>query len=237
MSWLNIISNLSEQSSSLSQSKYSDIFGITRESADKSVDKPEWKVQSFSFENASGWKKISPLLSVDSGVLYYTDDGVNTSNGTAKVNYNDIDKLVEERVAKKFEEFKTLFSRDEYVDGEVSRTQLFFEVLYRDDKLVFERLFQKAWLHVFLDKKPSSLSDFILISASLDYSMLNENADVILVGSWSHKSLDVKDAILRAAESWQNPKHSAFLEQMTDIDDECLSEYKARVMESLRGLV
>ncbi|MFM4981464.1 hypothetical protein [Aeromonas caviae] len=237
MLWQNIISNFSEQSSSLPQSKYSDIFGITRESADKRVDKHDWKVQKVNFENVSGWKNDSHLLSADSSFLYSTDDGVNTSNSAAKVYYKDIDKLVEERVAKKFEEFKTLFSRDEYIDGEVSRTQLFFEALYREDKLVFERLFQKAWLHVFLDKKPSSLSDFILISASLDYSLLKENADVILVGSWSHKSLDVKDAILRAAESWQNPKHSAFLEQMTDIDDECLTEYKARVMESLRGLV
>ncbi|EKB14486.1 hypothetical protein [Aeromonas veronii] len=237
MSWQYFISNINEQSGAQAQRIYSDTLPITREGVDQKIGKHDWKVQGVIFENVSGWKNDNRLLSSDSGSLYSADDGMNSSNSAAKVNYKDIGKVIDKRVEKKFEEFKILFSRDEYVDGEVSRTQLFFENLYRENKLVFERLFQKAWLHVFLDKKPSSLSDFILISASLDYSMLNENADVILVGSWSHKSLDVKDAILRAAESWQNPKHSAFLEQMVDIDDECLSEYKTRVMESLRGLV
>lgn len=231
------IQNMMEGNSILPSHNHSGVFSISRDQFNKKSNACYiWQGTNQKPENSTTWIIDSDSRSFISAASTI-NNRINATNSALSFNHSDYEKIIERKIAEKTDEFKLIFSRDEYIDGEVSRTQVFFESLYHENKIIFEAVFKKSWLHVFLDPKPSSLSDFILIAATLDYSMLNDNADIILVGSWSHKSLAVKDAILRAAESWQNPEHSDFLERMTDIDDEYLSEYKTRVIESLRSLV
>lgn len=233
MSGNSLVSIFKEHGGALSENKYSDVFGITHGHYSPNLGYPAWNYKS-PIDKREIWRGECGLIS--DVISASTTDDISTSNSASKINYTDYEQEIDRKTIRKFEEFKIIFSSDEYVDGEISKTQVFLEALYNENRLVFERVFKKAWLYVFLSPKSSSLSDFILTAATLEYSMLNESADIMLIGSWSHASLDVKDAVLRAAESWQNPKHSEYLEKMTDIDDLYISEYRGKVIESLRRL-
>ncbi len=173
--------------------------------------------------NSSANALIESIVNVSG----YSNSNPSNSNFNAVSN---IDFLVNEQFAK----FKALFKSDEYCDGEISKTQMFFEYLYEKNIIVFREVFSRGWLYVY-KLSPTKLSDFICIAASMDYEMLGHHADALIVGAWSHKSLQVKDSVLRAMESWCIPEHLYYLDLMQDIDDVHVLDYRNKVAKLLRG--
>ena len=151
-----------------------------------------------------------------------------TSDGNSSV--PNFDSLVNE----KFSQFKSIFKNDEYYDGEISKTQMFFEHLYEKDSNLLREVFSRGWLHAY-KLSSAKLSDFICIASSIDYDILTNHADMLILGAWGHQSLQVKDSVLRAMESWCVPAHLYYLDSMQNIDDDHVNAYRKRVAELLRG--
>jgi len=129
-----------------------------------------------------------------------------------------------------------LIKFDEYIEGEVSKTELFFENLYKQNIYVFRECFQKAWLRLYSDKNPDLIGTFINIASTLDYTWLEDRADTLVLAAYAHKDSYVNDSILRAIESWEQPVHLTYLEQMKPLDIDWLDNYRLSVIKHLRNL-
>lgn len=129
-----------------------------------------------------------------------------------------------------------LIKSDEYIEGEISKTGLYLENLHAKDEYIFRMCFQKVWLELFKLKNPLLLSTFIGISSTLEYSWLEDTADTLILGAYSHTNTYVIDAVLRAVESWENPGHLAYLEQMRPLEIDWLEEYRQSILKFLSEL-
>lgn len=154
-------------------------------------------------------------------------------DGEIKSSYQSYKRSFESSLNAKIAEFNIIFNRDEYIDGEISKTQIFLEKLYSEDSVIFEKLFNKVWLGLYSSGKEERLSEYILFASMLDVEMLGDNADILIVGSWSYESISVRDAILRAVESWQESKYVNYLSRMGNTGVKYLDEYKDSIIRSL----
>ncbi|MGL6263200.1 hypothetical protein ACSZMC_04560 [Aeromonas jandaei] len=168
------------------------------------------------------------ISSVVENVKYTIDSSVNdcvrhnpaTQNNVfiqrssvADAGHLDIFEEFKKISAEKCSQFRAIFKNDEYFDGEVSKTQMFFEMLYQNSPFVFHEVFSYGWTYAFKKLSPNKLSDFICVAASIDYEILTHHADAMIVGAWSHSDLQVKDSVLRAIESWGVAEHILYLEK------------------------
>ncbi|MGY8868869.1 MAG: hypothetical protein ACKVJE_00390 [Pseudomonadales bacterium] len=157
---------------------------------------------------------------------------ISSSTYTDTRNYADI-----RASAKKYsKDLIRLIKFDEYIEGEVSKTGLFLESLYKQNQAVFRDCFQKAWLELYTHKNPELIATFINIASTLDYEWLEDSADALILAAYNHKDTYVNDSTLRAIESWEQPKHLDYLEQMRPIGIDWLDDYKQSVLQYLRNL-
>jgi len=125
---------------------------------------------------------------------------------------------------------------DDFVPGELSKTGLYLENLYRKDKALFRDCFQKAWLELFI-RDERHMANFICIASTLDYDMLEDRADTLVIAGFSHVSTLVNEAVIRAVEMWEQEKHIEYLKNMRPANIGWLDNYKDSVIRDLeRGL-
>lgn len=122
---------------------------------------------------------------------------------------------------------------DEFIEGDISKTQLYLENLYKENPLIFREVFEATYLQLFIEK-PIVFYNFICNIASIDYSWLEEKADSLIIVALSHNSSLVNEATIRAIEYWEQPKHIEYLKQIREFDVPWLNDYKNQVIECLR---
>ncbi|MFQ2329852.1 hypothetical protein ACK32Q_10185 [Aeromonas dhakensis] len=144
--------------------------------------------------------------------------------------FEEFRKLSDEKCS----QFISIFKNDEYFDGEISKTQMFFDTLYNSSPFIFYEVFSFGWTYAFKKLSPAKLSDFICVAASIDYEILKHHADALIVGAWSHSDLQVKDSVLRAIESWGVKEHSFYLDKMQVADDIHVENYRRKIINWLK---
>ncbi|WP_281558440.1 hypothetical protein [Thalassomonas sp. RHCl1] len=132
-------------------------------------------------------------------------------------------------------EIRRLVAKDEFIEGEVSKTQLYLEMCLRDDPVIFTSAFQKAYLSFFTGTE-YNLYTFIGICSGIDYYDLNDSAIALIIAGCAHKSILVKEATIRAIEAWEQPSFIEYLEQIDPFDIDWLEEYRTEVIKHLEGL-
>lgn len=126
---------------------------------------------------------------------------------------------------------------DDYVEGEVSKTQLYLEKLYLDkDARVFRETFQKSWVRLFSLDNPKHLYTFACIASCLPYEWLDTYGITLILGCAAHKNALVNEACIRMAEAWETPEHANHLENMTPFDIDWLEEYRVETIAFLKEL-
>ncbi|MEL4407437.1 hypothetical protein [Shewanella algae] len=127
--------------------------------------------------------------------------------------------------------------RDYYVEGEVSKSQLFLEKLYFEKgEIIFREAFQHAWLSLYTLDNPGHLYTFACIASGLPYEWLENHGTTLMLGCSSHKSELVNEACIRMVEAWEEPKHVNFLENMTPFEIDWLEDYRLSTINFLKGL-
>ncbi len=173
----------------------------------------------FKLKRRSGSKSQSSIYSL--------------SSSTNKLSHTD---NFEASVRKYSRYIINLIQSDEYVEGEVSKTEFFLEDLHSKNEYIFRDCFQSAWLELYLQGNPQLIGTFINIASTIDYEWLNDRADVLIFGAYSHKDVYVNDSILRAIESWEQPHHIRYLEQIRPFEISWLEDYRQSVLEFLREI-
>lgn len=156
------------------------------------------------------------------------------SVGTGFFNQNDnLDKSIEIAAIKKQKMILTLLKSEDYIEGEITKTQLYFESIYSENPLVFREAFQNTWLELFRQKKASELRKFICIASCLDYDALKDRADAIILAASVYEDKFVNEAALRAAEAWGDPQLALYLKSIRNFGIAWLDDYKKSVVEYL----
>lgn len=127
-----------------------------------------------------------------------------------------------------------LLKSEDYIEGEISKTQIYLESLHAKNTSLFNSVFQRSWLSLYT-KSASELRKYLCIASCLDYDLVRDNADTLILGGASHGDYLVNEAALRAAESWGQAKFSGYLKEMRDFDTEWLQSYKLSVMDYLES--
>ncbi|WP_432535694.1 hypothetical protein [Pantoea eucalypti] len=125
-----------------------------------------------------------------------------------------------------------LLKSEDYIEGEISKTQIYLESLHDKNVSLFNNVFQKSWLALY-SKNATELRKYLCVAACIDYDFVKENADTLILGGASHKDPLVNEAALRAAESWGQAKFLGYLEGMRDFEVDWLQDYKLSVMDYL----
>jgi hypothetical protein len=127
-----------------------------------------------------------------------------------------------------------IFSEN-YVDGELSKAQIYLEYLYNMDRDVFYEVFSRTCVSMYKEGS-HYITTFINVASTIDYEWLSYRADLMIT---SFNSLDeplVNEATIRAVESWEQKKHIEILERMRRFESKWLEDYKTAVLSYLRSL-
>lgn len=119
------------------------------------------------------------------------------------------------------------------VDGEITRTQLYLEKLYNQDKDVFRESFQKAWLSMF--KNELEITNLLNVVSMMDYNLFGDFGDSMVVGTFSHESCLVREASVKVIESWEQSNFVEYLESMKPFEEQWLEDYRQEVLDILKG--
>jgi len=123
---------------------------------------------------------------------------------------------------------------EEYIDGEISKTHLYLDVLREKYPVQFPDVFQQVWLRLFRDDA-LRFRNFICIAAGLNYNYLKDRADALVLGAFAHMDEDVNEAGIRAVESWGVSSHYYLLSKLRPFNDPFLEEYRVAVLADLKG--
>ncbi|ENN8406616.1 hypothetical protein ACAX51_001057 [Serratia marcescens] len=164
-------------------------------------------------------KNAVSSLSSGSFLSYSSNDSVNVFNNEVSINLNLL---------------LSFLRSEDYVEGDITKTQLFLESLYLKNNFLFGEVFQKAWVALY--KNTHELTKYLCIASCIDYEMLKDKADVFILGAASHSDPYVNEAALRAAEAWAEPKFLEYLAKLRDFEFDWLNDYKISVMSYLEHL-
>jgi hypothetical protein len=136
----------------------------------------------------------------------------------------------------KSEEAIAILKSEYFIEGEISKTEVYFEKLYSYNKLLFAETFQKTWLKLYKEGKPQLISNFICIISTFEYEWLDENADTLILAACAHYDPFVNEAALRAIESWGIAEHIEYLNSIRTFEIQWLEDYKQEIKEQLQGI-
>lgn len=152
--------------------------------------------------------------------------------GTFNSQNNDV--LFEIEVKKCIKKTLSYLKSENYIEGDVSKTQIYLEALAERDRLLFLEVFQRTWVAVYYS--PEHLRNYLCVAASMDYSLMKDRADVLILGCSAHEDVLVQEAAIRAFESWENPEHALHLRAMRKFEEKWIENYKQSTMIFLEGL-
>lgn len=166
----------------------------------------------------------------------------NVSSGTNKrydvKNINNGWEFVsdhERKIKKSVEKLIGLIFSEEYIDGEISKSQIYLENLYYQDQEIFFEVFSRASVSIYKEDN-HYITTFINVASSIEYDWLKHRADLMIMSFNSLDDAMVNEATIRAVESWEKKDHIPILEKMRKFESEWVEEYKLAVLEYLRGL-
>ncbi|EGQ9716317.1 hypothetical protein FWP28_18800 [Vibrio alginolyticus] len=139
----------------------------------------------------------------------------------------------QERCAKQIISF---VMKDDFVEGEISKTQLYLEKLHLRDPFLFRDSFTRAWVKLFGLDNEVHIYTLASVASCLPYEWLEHHGITLILGCSSHPSLLVNEACLRLAEAWEQHDHVEYLKKMRTFDYPWLEEYRVNVIEFLERL-
>lgn len=156
-----------------------------------------------------------------------------SSNSSSFFNAPDIDIL---ELARSSRQLKYFVISDDYIEGEITKTQLYLEQLHTKGNQLFKETFVSVWVELYASDNPKYLYTFISIASCIPYEWLEHHGDALILGCCAHESELVNEACIRLSESWENKSHAAQLEKMKSFECDWLEEYRLETIEYLKEL-
>lgn len=124
---------------------------------------------------------------------------------------------------------------EDYIEGEISKTQIYMEFLYDKNQDLFQESFQRTWVQLYR-MNDQHVKNFINFASTIEYEWLGNKADAMIMGVCSLENELIFEAAIRAVESWGEKSFIPVLERMRKFDADWVEEYKEAVIGYLRSL-
>lgn len=172
-------------------------------------------------------------LAIDKKVFFLNNELQETTDGndTAKreisycasfslpISYNniDIEKAVlvyrDMKIEIAVNEISTLISRDEFIDGEVSKSEKYMESVYQgDDFDCIKEALMKVYTKNFSDSH--MMEGILMMISRVPYASVDPQGTVMALGLLAHKDLGVRDKAIQCFERWNSKRGLAILKNI-----------------------
>lgn len=131
-------------------------------------------------------------------------------------------------VHKLAEELRFVIAQDDFIDGEISKSEQYIRELVLGDELTMIR---DALNHIYETSfdQPHILVGVLTIVSSLPYDTFAPDAQTIAIGALSHKDLEVRDKAIQCFERWNSKKGLDYLRRFK-FEPAWLQRYVDRVI-------
>ncbi|RBM83956.1 hypothetical protein [Vibrio paracholerae] len=157
----------------------------------------------------------------------------NSNSGNFPLSTTQLNEVDISRCAR---QLKSFIIADDFIEGEVTKSQLYLEQLHSRGQHLFREVFLRVWVELFSVDNPKHLYTFISVSSCIPYEWLKHHGDALILGCCSHDSTLVNESCIRLAESWENPQHADQLEKMREFQESWLESYRLQTINYLKGL-
>ena len=165
-----------------------------------------------SFEDTNNY--FQKIITPDLSVL----DSIVSSENRAK-----------ERIVKQYlNEFRNLILQDEFIDGEISKSEQYMQELYRSGQINYA---SESLMLLY----SQSLSDehilegILTVISCVPYDAIAPQGQIMAVGLLSNKILSVRDKAIQCFERWNSKKGLSYLRSL-DCHPSWLQKYVGKVI-------
>ena len=172
----------------------------------------------------------SQVVFDSSGIQEYFDSGttskkymMNTSE-TMLVYYNNDKEL--EREMQEFRKGK--INHDEYVDGEVSQSEIFMKEAYENEQMDYV---MEALMQIYMDNLSNVhvLEGILVMVSCVPYEVVQPKGQAIAMGLLSNKELLIRDRAIQCFERWNSKKGLDVLKSL-DCQPKWLQKYVDKII-------
>lgn len=122
---------------------------------------------------------------------------------------------IRERIISQYaNEIRILIQQDEFIDGEVSRSERYMQEGYEQGKLDF---IADALMYVYSSNlgEAHMLEGILTMIASVPYEAISPKGQIMAMGLLANKTLSVRDKAIQCFERWNSKKGLAFLKNIS----------------------
>lgn len=175
------------------------------------------------------------------GIQEYFDSGttskkymMNTSE-TMLVYYNNDKELEREmqefrkgKIMQFSNEINIIINHDEYVDGEVSQSEIFMKDAYENEQMDYV---MEALMQIYMDSLSNIhvLEGILVMISCVPYEVVHPKGQAIAMGLLSNKELLIRDRAIQCFERWNSKKGLDVLKSL-DCQPKWLQKYVDKII-------
>lgn len=175
------------------------------------------------------------------GLQEYLDSGttskkymMNTSE-TMLVYYNNDKELEREmqefrkgKIMQFSNEISIIINHDEYVDGEVSQSEIFMKEAYENEQMDY---IMEALMQIYMDNLSNVhvLEGILVMISCVPYEVVQPKGQAIAMGLLSNKELLIRDRAIQCFERWNSKKGLDVLKSL-DCQPKWLQKYVDKII-------
>lgn len=163
--------------------------------------------------------------------------GIKETSGTAQVTrvyydsasiekeFNEYRKLKIQQMAN---DIAVLISKDDYVDGEISTSEVFMEDHYANNDFDYVK---EALMKVYTDNysKSNIVIGVLRMISRIPYDDIAPTGPIMALGLTTHKNLEVRDSAIQCFERWNSKKGLEILKNI-ECNPKWLQQYLNKVI-------
>lgn len=183
----------------------------------------------------------SQIVFDNTGIQKYIDSGttskkymMNTSE-TMLVYYNNDKELEREmqefrksKIMQFSNEISIIINHDEYVDGEVSQSEIFMKEAYENEQMDYV---MEALMQIYMDNLSNIhvLEGILVMVSCVPYEVVQPKGQAIAMGLLSNKELLIRDRAIQCFERWNSKKGLGVLKSL-DCQPKWLQKYVDKII-------
>ena len=183
----------------------------------------------------------SQVVFDSSGIQEYFDSGTTSkkymmkTSETMLVYYNNDKELEREmqeyrkgKIMQFSNEISIIINHDEYVDGEVSQSEIFMKEAYENEQMDYV---MEALMQIYMDNLSNAhvLEGILVMVSCVPYEVVQPKGQAIAMGLLSNKELLIRDRAIQCFERWNSKKGLDVLKSL-DCQPKWLQKYVDKII-------
>lgn len=171
-----------------------------------------------SFDNGTIFKKH--MMNTSEAMFIYYNNNKNLDR--------EIQEFRKGKIMKFFNEISIIINHDEYIDGEVSQSEIFMKEAYKNEQMDYV---MEALMQIYMDNlfNIHILEGILTMISCVPYEVVQPKGQTIAMGLLSNKELLIRDKAIQCFERWNSKKGLDALKSL-DCQPKWLQKYVDKII-------